>query len=57
MPPFRMSKKLPGLESFYMAGQWVEPGGGLPPSALSGRNVIQLICKQDKKHFKTSFPY
>lgn len=51
-PPFRMSKKLPGLESFYMAGQWVEPGGGLPPSALSGRNVIQLICRDDKKPFK-----
>lgn len=56
MPPFRMSKKLPGLESFYMVGQWVEPGGGLPPAALSGRNVIQLNCKQDKKPFKTTLP-
>jgi len=55
-PPFRMSKKLPGLESFYMAGQWVEPGGGLPPSALSGRNVIQVICRKDKKNFKTTLP-
>lgn len=26
----RMSK--PGLENLYMAGQWVEPGGGLPPA-------------------------
>ena len=23
-------KVLPGLERFYMAGQWVEPGGGVP---------------------------
>ena len=44
-PPFRMSKTLPGLKSFYMAGQWVEPGGGVPTAAMSGRNVIQIICK------------
>jgi phytoene dehydrogenase-like protein len=25
-----MRKSLPGLEGFYMAGQWVAPGGGLP---------------------------
>lgn len=51
-----MDKTLPGLDGFYMAGQWVEPGGGLPPSAQSGRNVIQIICKQDKKRFTTSTP-
>ena len=49
----RMSKTLPGLKDFYMAGQWVEPGGGVPTAALSGRNVIQLICKQDKRPFVT----
>ena len=26
----RMSKTLPGLANFYMAGQWVESGGGTP---------------------------
>jgi len=52
----RMSKTLPGLKDFYMAGQWVEPGGGLPPAAMSGRNVIQIICHQDKKPFATSVP-
>jgi len=46
-----MRKTLPGLENFYMAGQWVEPGGGIPAVALSGRNVIQIICKQEKKKF------
>jgi phytoene dehydrogenase-like protein len=51
-----MSKMLPGLGGFYMAGQWVEPGGGLPPAALSGRNVIQLVCSKDKKKFATSTP-
>lgn len=46
-----MRKTLPGLENFYMAGQWVEPGGGIPAVAMSGRNVIQIVCKQEKKGF------
>jgi phytoene dehydrogenase-like protein len=46
-----MRKTLPGLQSFYMAGQWVEPGGGMPAAAMSGRNVIQIICKRDKVKF------
>ena len=52
----RMSKRLPGLDGFYMVGQWVEPGGGLPTAAYSGRNVIQIMCKADKKAFATSVP-
>ncbi len=47
----RLPYTLPGLKNFYMAGQWVETGGGLPPSALSGRYVTQLICARDKKLF------
>jgi phytoene dehydrogenase-like protein len=52
----RMSKTLPGLDNFYMAGQWVEPGGGLPTAAMSGRNVTQIICKKDKRPFVTATP-
>jgi phytoene dehydrogenase-like protein len=52
----QMSKTLPGLENFYMAGQWVEPGGGMPAAAMSGRNVTQIICKKDKKRFITTKP-
>jgi phytoene dehydrogenase-like protein len=52
----RMSKTLPGLDGFYMIGQWVEPGGGLPTAAMSARNVMQIICKRDKKPFVTSVP-
>ncbi len=48
-----MKKVLPGLKDFYMAGQWVEPGGGLPPAIMSGRNITQIICKKDKKKFTT----
>jgi phytoene desaturase len=50
----RFERSLPGLANFYMAGQWVMPGGGVPPSLYSGRQVIQLICHQDKKPFVTT---
>ena len=52
----QISKTLPGLDNFYMTGQWVEPGGGLPAAAMSGRNVTQIICKKDKKKFVTTTP-
>ena len=51
-----MDKTLPGLENFYMVGQWVEPGGGLPPAATSGRGVIQMICKGDDRPFEAKIP-
>jgi len=51
-----MKKTLPGLENFYLCGQWVEPGGGVPAVAMSGRNVVQIICKKEKKKFITSRP-
>lgn len=43
---------LPNLNNFYMAGQWLFPGGGLPPAGQSGKWVIQILCKKDKKKFK-----
>jgi phytoene dehydrogenase-like protein len=48
-----IKKTLPGLDNFYMAGQWVEPGGSLPFAAASARNVIWTICAQDGKPFVT----
>jgi phytoene dehydrogenase-like protein len=44
---------LPGLKKFYMAGQWLFPGGGLPPAGQSGKWAIQYICKEEKKKFAT----
>ncbi len=52
----QVNKMLPGLENFYMAGQWVMPGGGVPPSLYSGRQVIQILCRRDGKRFCTSVP-
>jgi phytoene dehydrogenase-like protein len=51
-----MRKTLPGLKNFYMAGQWVNPGGGMPPAVMSGNHTIQLICNRDKKKFVTTKP-
>jgi phytoene dehydrogenase-like protein len=51
-----MRKTLPGLDNFYMAGQWVNPGGGMPTAAMSGRQTIQMICKKDKKKFVATKP-
>ena len=41
-----MSRQLPGLDRFYMAGQWVEPGGGVPTAIMSGRHVAEIICAE-----------
>lgn len=49
-----MPKALPGLRNFYMIGQWVEPGGGVPTGATSARSVIGKICKQEKQPFRTT---
>lgn len=51
-----MDKTLPGLKDFFMIGQWVEPGGGVPGVANSGRSVVRMICKRDGKRFSTSLP-
>ena len=53
---FTMKKTLPGLSNFYMVGQWVMPGGGLPTCVLSGRWVTQMICKADRKKFVATKP-
>jgi phytoene dehydrogenase-like protein len=49
-----MSQTLPGLQNFYMCGQWVQPGGGLPTGVMSGRRLVQALCKQDRKRFGTT---
>jgi phytoene dehydrogenase-like protein len=46
-------RTLPGLENFYMAGHWVLPGGGVPGSIYTGRNVLQILCKKEGREFKT----
>jgi phytoene dehydrogenase-like protein len=49
-----MRQTLPGLQDFYMCGQWVQPGGGLPTGVMTSRRLVQALCKQDRKRFQTT---
>lgn len=44
---------LPGLKNLYMSGVWVTTGG-LIRAAAAGRQVMQFICKDDRKGFTAS---
>lgn len=46
-----LPRRLQGLGGFYMAGQWVSPGGGIPGGVKTGRDAIQLICHDDGVSF------
>lgn len=50
----KVDKILPRLRNFYMAGHWSEGYGGLLPAAISGRDVMKMVSKEDKKRFITS---
>ncbi len=49
---FKIPKQLPNLKDYYQIGQWVEPPAGLPGSMLTGRHVMQLICRRDDRVFR-----
>jgi phytoene dehydrogenase-like protein len=49
-------RSLPGLAGLRMAGQWTAPFTGTVLAALTGRQVIQLLCRQDRRRFATSRP-
>jgi phytoene dehydrogenase-like protein len=52
-----IGKTLPGLESFYLCGQWTEVGnGGTPSAAFSARNAIWDICRSDNCGLTASKP-
>ena len=43
---------LPGIRNLYLAGQWLQPPGGLPNAAVTGRFAIQRICKRAHIKFR-----
>ncbi len=43
---------LPGLQNFFFAGQWVTSMGSLFSNALTGKTVVQKICKQCHVRFQ-----
>lgn len=46
-------RTLPGLAGLYMAGQWTAPYTGTVLAAATGRQVIELLCRKDRKRFLT----
>jgi len=46
-----VKRTLPNLDNFYMAGQWVVPGGGVLATLMSGKHAAMLICRRDAKSF------
>ena len=48
----KMARTFPGLSGFYMVGQWVNPGGGLPPCGIDGRNLAKKLCRLEGRKFR-----
>jgi len=46
-------RSLPGLSDLYMIGQWTAPFTGTVIAALTGRQVIEILCHKQKKKFIT----
>ena len=51
-----LSRTLPGLEGFYMVGQWAGAAGGLPMAATASRKLVQSLCRRDRRRFVTTRP-
>lgn len=47
-------KTMTGLAGFYLAGMWTNPAGGIPGAAGVGRQVVQILCDEDRRRFATS---
>jgi len=45
--------KIKGLKNLMLSGQWLQPPGGLPNAAITGKDSIMRICKMEKRTFKT----
>ena len=48
----KISPTLDGLKNFYMVGQWMNPGGGLPPCGIAGRGLAKRLCRLEGRRFK-----
>lgn len=48
-----VSKTLPGLDNFYMVGQWAGGTFGISTVCMMGRQLVSEICKKDHKKFQT----
>ena len=48
-----LTKTLPGLENFYMTGQWMGGRVGLNTTAATSRSLAKELCQEDGKQFVT----
>lgn len=44
-------RELPGLDGLQMIGQWTAPFTGTVMAALTGRQIIQLMCHKERRKF------
>ena len=44
-------RSLPGLTNLYTIGQWTAPFTGTVLAALTGRQLVELLCRKEKKKF------
>ncbi len=40
-----------GLSNLFLSGQWLQPPGGLPVAAVTGKDTIMRICRREKQEF------
>lgn len=48
-------RTLPGLKDLYMIGQWTAPFTGTVLAALTGRQVVEILCHKEKIRFKVMY--
>jgi len=49
-----LPRELPRLKNFYMTGQWIFPGGGVPMCMAQARRTVKYLCIKEKKEFISS---
>jgi phytoene desaturase len=45
-----IEKNVPGISNLALAGQWVTPGGGIPPAIMGGIETAEKIIKEARKN-------
>jgi phytoene dehydrogenase-like protein len=48
-----VSPTLPGLKDFYMVGQFAQGMVGLSTAAFGGRKLVQRLCQEDGRKFRS----
>lgn len=49
--PLKHRGRVSGIDNLYLAGQWINPPGGLPNALISGKYAVQRLCKDHKIKF------